>query len=356
MALSTSWGLVAAIISMVCNGSFSSLNKLKRVERCHIDPQIFNLYFIFGVIISSLLVYFGLLFTDQVIEFTYLGVISGFCLSVCGVTTFAAIKYIGLAIGVTIWSGTAIFVSFIEGFMAGTKADNLPIAIVGCIILVCGVIGAGFSDKIAQRFCSQRAQQQDDTQITKLLGSESMGAAQQQNENEAGYANIDTDDDSDNSGSLLLGVLFAVLTGIFGGSIGFPSNWTSAKDNNDKLKYLISFAVGCCCVIPITSIYVLVAKKNGKHIDWYPRICVVPGLLAGVVWNIANIASLYAIESLTYGVAYPIMQSSLIVANLWAIFVWKEVTDKNVIALLFIFCVVVMGGCGLITIGVIGIK
>ena len=88
---------------------------------------------------------------------------------------------------------------------------------------------------------------------------------------------------------------------------------------------------------------------------WHWRTCLVPGLLAGLVWNAGNVASLYAIQSVGYGVAYPIMQSSLIVANLWGIFVWREVTEKRTICLIFVFGLIVMAGCGLITVGTIGL-
>ena len=163
-------------------------------------------------------------------------------------------------------------------------------------------------------------------------------------------------EDSEDSkyGNVVLGIIFAIMTGLFGGSIGFPSNWTSDDDNNSRLKFLVSFAVGCCCIFPITLGWIFFVAKN--EIKWHLKTCLIPGLLAGLIWNCANVASLYAIQSLSYGVAYPIMQSSLIVANLWGIFVWKEVTDKKIICVLFAFCFIVMAGCGLITIGVIGIS
>ena len=159
--MDTTLGLLFAIISMICNGSFSSFNKLPKVQASNINPQVFNLYFIFGVIISSISVYIALIIMNEPVEFTYLGVISGFCLSICGVTTFAAIKYIGLSIGVTIWSGTAILVSFIQGFIAGTKANNLWIAIFGCLLLIIGIIGVGFSDKIVKKLCSTNKKHYD---------------------------------------------------------------------------------------------------------------------------------------------------------------------------------------------------
>jgi hypothetical protein len=46
------------------------------------------------------------------------------------------------------------------------------------------------------------------------------------------------------------------------------------------------------------------------------------------------------------------MQSALIVAAAWGIFVWKEFTDNRVIGLIMLFCLVTIGGCALIALGV----
>ena len=123
---------------------------MHRVQACCVNPQVFNFYFVIGVIVSCLGVYLGLLAFGEPVSFTYLGVISGFCLSVCGVTTFAAIQYIGLSVGVTIWSGTAILVSFAQGFLVGETATHLYVAIMGCVVLVAGVVGAGCSEKLVE--------------------------------------------------------------------------------------------------------------------------------------------------------------------------------------------------------------
>eukprot|EP00486_Rosalina_sp_Unknown_P005876 CAMPEP_0201576098 /NCGR_PEP_ID=MMETSP0190_2-20130828/21706_1 /ASSEMBLY_ACC=CAM_ASM_000263 /TAXON_ID=37353 /ORGANISM="Rosalina sp." /LENGTH=207 /DNA_ID=CAMNT_0048006557 /DNA_START=125 /DNA_END=745 /DNA_ORIENTATION=- len=206
---------------------------------------------------------------NDTVEFTYLGVISGFCLSICGVTTFAAIKYIGLSIGVTIWSGTAILISFVQGFLAGTKAENLWIAIIGCILLIIGIIGAGFSDKIVKKLCANNVNKQyynqtspehaqllnDDQKfpqhaITTPNSNSNLGAFNNNSPNDelqhsmmgvavgngsgCGQGSITKPKPIDEQvittedgkyGDVVLGIIFAIMTGLFGGSIGFPSNW-----------------------------------------------------------------------------------------------------------------------------------
>ena len=144
MTLSVGYGILFAIISLLCNGSFSSLNKLPSVVQSKIDPQIFNLYFIFGVICSCILVFIILVGLGETVTVTYLGVISGFLLSLAGITTFASIRHIGLAVGVAIWSGTAILVSFIEGLLVDSKLYSWPMAIIGVIILLIGITVTSF--------------------------------------------------------------------------------------------------------------------------------------------------------------------------------------------------------------------
>ena len=151
-----------------------------------------------------------------------------------------------------------------------------------------------------------------------------------------------------------MGIFYAILTGILGGSIGFPSGWTDS--NNAGVKYLISFAVGASLVYPLTAVGLMCFRDKNPtdKIEWNFGICFIPGFLAGVVWNGGNLASLYAIQILGYSVAYPIMQSSLIIAAIWGVFVWKEFTNPYVISFIFLGALIVMAGCAAITYGVNG--
>merc|ERR1711865_1306374 len=49
-------GLIAAIISALCNGSFAAVAKLDAVEKSDINPIVFNTYVSMGVFVSSFLV------------------------------------------------------------------------------------------------------------------------------------------------------------------------------------------------------------------------------------------------------------------------------------------------------------
>jgi glucose uptake protein GlcU len=50
-----------------------------------------------------------------------------------------------------------------------------------------------------------------------------------------------------------------------------------------------------------------------------------PGCLAGFLWSIGNYLSILAVVSLGMAVGWPLVQCSLIVSNVWALFYYREV-------------------------------
>mmetsp|Transcript_69754 Transcript_69754/g.110868 ORF Transcript_69754/g.110868 Transcript_69754/m.110868 type:complete len:361 (-) Transcript_69754:1036-2118(-) len=360
MATSVGYGIAFAIASLLCNGSFSALNKLPSVVQSKVDAQIFNFYFIIGAVVSSLVVYVIYLGLGENVEVTYLGVISGFLLSLAGICTFACIRQIGLSVGVAIWSGTAVLVSFIEGLLVDSQLYSWPMSVIGIIILLIGICVVSFSELLASVCCNA------DEQSIKYLPPSSGGAYQHAEDGQLEaqnllsaeqetlkHAAIESYDEEMTATKWFLGVFYGILAGILGGSIGFPYIFTD--DNNHDGKYLISFAIGASFIFIITPLLQCVCRENpNEQIRWEFKICFIPGCLAGIIWNCGNLASLYAIEILGYSVAYPIMQSALIIASVWGICVFKEYSNKHVIACIFLGAITVICGCVLITYGIDG--
>ena len=130
-------------------------------------------------------------------------------------------------------------------------------------------------------------------------------------------------------------IFYAMLTGIFGGSVGFPSTYTDST--NSGAKFLISFAVGVAVIFPIT----LLSNcfLSNEKIQWHFCATFIPGIISGILWNLGNLCSLYAIHAISYAIPYPTMQSSLVVGVIWGIFVWKEFSDATVIGTVFFFAI-----------------
>merc|ERR1719198_2225592 len=76
------------------------------------------------------------------------------------------------------------------------------------------------------------------------------------------------------------------------------------------------------------------------------------GMCSGLVWNLGNLCSILAMEfaDLPYGIAYPILQSALVVAGLIGIFIFREITQPGAILVFFLSAFVVLGGAILLSV------
>ena len=93
-------GYVAAVLSAVFNGSFTTPYKYKRVAACSLHPILFMLYVSTGVFVSSWAILPFLRFNDRVVDdddagttfvFHYCGVAAGAILVLAFSATFQAI-------------------------------------------------------------------------------------------------------------------------------------------------------------------------------------------------------------------------------------------------------------------------
>lgn len=105
----------------------------------------------------------------------------------------------------------------------------------------------------------------------------------------------------------LYGSVCALVTGIFGGSILMPLQLAPSKYQG--LSFVPSFGLGTLIVAPLITLpYMWLSRSSGSRGHWAVRQSLIPGLLAGTVWNGANVASIFAIKAVGYAVAYPLMQ------------------------------------------------
>lgn len=323
-------GFLCALGSCVLNGIFPLTNKIDRVARTEINPYIFNLYFVVGVFVSSLGCLFGLLIAEEEIEFTYLGILSGLCIVLAGFFTFTAIPRVGVMIGSGIWCGTAALISFFEGFTKNaltSPEDNgsLYLSLPGVLCLFVGILCVALCEYFAENIFGYY-ELKDDRKNTDVNSGSS-------------YVILEGDKATDepNKSNLIIGYIAAVLTGAFGGTIGFPSSF--ADDGASKIKFLPSFAVGVFFAFPCTFMLLY-----GQPKEYHFKTCFLPGFIGGCLWNGANILSIYAIDELGYSIAYPIMQSALLVTQVFGVFVFKEIQNFHALCILAFGGILVIGG------------
>jgi len=264
-----------------------------------------------GIVLSSLLCLFYLLIAGDDFVFTAWGILAGFFIVAAGFCTFLAIPRTGVCVGSGIWCGTAAVTAYFEGFIknyaTGNQSDNgaLYVSFPGILLVVIGIVFVALCEELSR------------TDYTKIS---------------------DEEDPKGSSRSYLMsGYLFAVLTGVFGGSVGFPS--TFAPDGATMIKFIPSFGCGALIAFPLSAI-----ALYGQPKEWHLKATLLPGILAGVLWNAGNIFSIYAIDRLGYSLAYPIMQSSLLVTQVLGIIFFNEIQNQKALLYLGIGGILVIGG------------
>lgn len=157
------------------------------------------------------------------------------------------------------------------------------------------------------------------------------------------------------------GILFALITGFAGGSILVPLSY--APESLQEIAFLPSFGIGVFLLALVFERGEAYYCDRAEDYDPLNRIsvgvpfhlnaAVVYGILSGIIWNLGNVCSIYAMKSgLSYGVAYPILQCALgmsrsdatssckcfiinscctVFSGLWGILFFKEITGRKAI-------------------------
>lgn len=289
-------GFLWAVLAAVCNGSFAIPSKLPYVKRAGVSSFVFNLYTCLGILITGLIIppIFGAKF-----GFSLLGLLSGALFALSTGNAYLAIGYLGVSVAQGIWCGVSIIVAFLFGEFFQSPVSKLWMAIIGLVLLLIGVIGVAYIGK-------DSGEEGSDVEEQLLEEGERKGFFRRRK-------------------TFLLGLLAAVLTGILGGLIIAPQTFASSEFQGFAI--LPAMGVGA---VAGGAVILIVASLCQR--DWPAMLIdkgMPPGLLAGVVWNIANALSIVAIKQIGYAVAYPVMQCGLFIAGLWGIIVFKEIRGRR---------------------------
>jgi len=140
----------------------------------------------------------------------------------------------------------------------------------------------------------------------------------------------------------IVGIALALLSGLFYGvNFNPPTYLIETGHSKNGLDYVFSHF----CGIWLTSTFYLLvysAIKRNKP-DLYPQ-AVLPGFLSGLLWAAADICWFVANVKLSIVVSFPIITTGPgVVASLWGIFVFREITGTRNFLILglafFISCV-----------------
>lgn len=338
-------GFILAIASAVCNGSFAAAQKAPPVQRAAPHPIIFNSFVGLGVVVSSICVMPFLHLLEADLKFNPLGSLSGMLFVGATLFSFLAIPRLGLAIAQGTWGGAALLTAFLWGVLGpepvGKEPKSWPGSLGGVLLLVTGILGMVFHAEIARVTCGK----QNTDREASLLDD---GPPQD-------LELKSTTDEQEREGKrgpgFVLGIVFAISVGLFGGSVNVPSAMTAKSGVELKgVETLPSFGIGTLIaglLVPV--IYFKVIDRQAElGLDF--RALTLPGILSGTIWNLGNLCSVYANDGISFAVAQPMMQCALLVSGMLGIFVFKEIRGGANILTFFVFAAVLLGGAAVLAV------
>ena len=267
---------------------------------------------------------------------------------------FLAIPRAGLALSQGVWGGVALVVSFIWGVYGPTPIGKLPKSMLGsymgvfCILF--GIVGIAQNDALTKYICKSS---KEGPISSSLLGEDGVHTHRgvKEEESAAHYISIDERANridgisSDNqtgaqnsTNGIKMGLLYAMCTGLFGGSILVPLELSSVSG----LDSLPSFGHGVFLSSFLITILFALSSGSSQPLPKTARN-IVPGIISGFIFNAGNAMSILAIPSIGFAVAQPIMQCALFVSGLLGIFLFREIQDTKQ-EFFFLLCRIVIGG------------
>ena len=129
------------------------------------------------------------------------------------------------------------------------------------------------------------------------------------------------------SKSRRIGLAAAVFNGCWGGSVMVPLKIASAGGSTTGgIDFVISFGVGVS-IVTAAGWVCLAARTwaSGRSLpSLRPKLLLLPGSIAGILWSIGNFSSMYAVLALGEAVGYSACQAAVLVSGLWGLLYFKE--------------------------------
>ncbi|XP_071950927.1 transmembrane protein 144-like [Antedon mediterranea] len=143
----------------------------------------------------------------------------------------------------------------------------------------------------------------------------------------------------------ILGISLSMVAGTFYGLNFVPCLWIQDNvegSSEDGLDYVFSHF---CGIFLTSSTYFFVYCALKKNRPQIPLGVVLPSLLSGVMWGIADSGWFVANVILSQSVAFPIITTGpALIASLWGVFYFREITGiRNYIILTLTFAITIAG-------------
>lgn len=155
-----------------------------------------------------------------------------------------------------------------------------------------------------------------------------MDAVQGAEENEGGVSF--PSGEAPRQASVALGIGAALFNGVWGSANLVPSFYAPYHG----IHFQLSFAYGAGMAnLTLFLFYYILCKTYWKcnFPAFHFRVMALPGFVSGSLWSAGNFCSLYVVTALGQGFGNSMIQSSVIVAGLWGILWYQEVTGRPIL-------------------------
>ncbi len=220
--------------------------------------------------------------------FSYWGFLSGVLWASGNILSAQAVKYSGLSKAAPLWMGAGILTSFAWGLIFFNEPVNsIVLGLLAIIFLISGIFF------------------------------------------------ISSTSDSGNI-SNPKGLIFTIAAGVIFGSYLVPLKLSGL----DPIPFLFPMSLG----IFTGGVFIYLIKRPSLN-----RGILIPGAASGLIWNVANVASFFAVKSLGIAIGFPLAQIALFVSVLWGLLYFKEIKSKKSIQKLVLGAIILFIGAILLT-------
>ncbi|XP_033632022.1 transmembrane protein 144-like isoform X2 [Asterias rubens] len=283
-------------------------------------------------------------------QFHPLAMLGGFLWATGNVTVVPIIKTIGLSLGILIWGSLNLLTGWASGHFGlfGIKKDELSNPVFNYIgvslALVSVVLFLFVKSEVTSGDASSKEPPKDATSRTPLLDE------QESTNSEPDIKVIPSEDASwvdrlSPTQKRIVGISLAIVAGSFYGFNFVPCIWIQdnvANASQNGLDYVFSHFSGIILTSNVYFLLYCIFKRNRPQIGVG---LVIPSIVSGVMWGIAQSGWFLANFNLSESVSFPIITTGPgIIASLWGVIYFREIQGRrNLLVLFLAFAITITG-------------
>lgn len=328
-------GWVAIVICSICFGT--NLIPVKKFKMG--DGMAFQWLMCTGILFVGVVVQLAIGSAYRIPKFHPLAMLGGALWATGNSMTVVIIEAIGLALGILIWSIANMLMGFFSsrfgfGILIPKEPKNPTLNYIGVAIAVVSISLYAFIKPNTSEEKTEDNKEEDLEDCKKEEKSASL----------LKFANFSISQLPVRM-KKFVGFFLAIIAGFFYGTNFMPVIYVQQQPGNSQagLDYVFAHFLGIWLTSTIIFVIYALVKKNTP---WLPsNQAILPSLLSGILWAIAQSSWFVANAALGEPVTFPVVATCpAVIATVISVVVFKEITGKkNYIILGCAICVTFVG-------------